>query len=82
MYAGQLPLEKPACVRNLTDQESEREAGRQPDQRGQSEFEQRLQVNPTHGERQQDEDGNMDNGDCQLIDKYLRLCVIINQVID
>ena len=55
------PLENPSRERDLADQEGERDAERYPNQRGQGEFEQRLKVNPTYGERQQNDDGNMDD---------------------
>jgi hypothetical protein len=54
-------LEYPGRERDLADQEGEREAERYPDQRGQGKFEQRLKVNPTYGERKQNDDGYMDD---------------------
>src|SRR5262249_51082317 len=46
---------------DLANQEGERKAERHPNQRSQSEFEQRLQVNPTQRERQQNNGWNMDD---------------------
>ena len=55
--------EKPGHERNLAGQESEREAERHSNQGSQSEFEQRLKMDSTQCERQQDNHRNMDDID-------------------